>query len=241
MIRLLVADDHPVARAGVIGLVAGTDIEVSCEVGTCTEAVRQALRTEPNVVLLDVRMPESDGFHALQQIKKQKRGLPVLMFSVSDSWLEITRAHQLGAAGFIPKGADREPFLMAIRKAASGKPAWTRGQVQRMCAGMAGDGLITDNTANLTPRECEVLGKMVCGLGNDDIADELGIDVETIKQHVQHISRRWTSKIAPRLRSGRYGTGWNWVLIRLGQAYPVPGHQRPPSGIEFTALRRGTS
>jgi DNA-binding NarL/FixJ family response regulator len=190
MIRLLVADDHPIARAGVSGLVAGTEIEVSGEVATCNDAVRQALRTEPDVVLLDVRMPESDGFQALQQIKEKKPNLPVLMFSVSDSLMEINRAHELGAAGFIPKGAGQEAFLTAVRKAAAGKSAWTRQQLRRLRSSSTCDGLVTDNTVSLTPREREVLAKIVQGLVNEDIGGELGIDVETVKQHVKHILKK---------------------------------------------------
>jgi DNA-binding NarL/FixJ family response regulator len=190
MIRLFVADDHPITRAGVVGLIEGTEIQVSGDAATCNDAVRQTLRMDPDVVLLDVRMPESDGFQALQQIKEKKPNLPVLMFSVSDSLQEINRAHQRGAAGFVPKGASREAFLTAVRKAATGKSAWTRQQLRRLRHNEEPDELINDNTVNLTPREREVLKQMVQGLVNEDIGTELGIDIETVKQHVKHILQK---------------------------------------------------
>jgi DNA-binding NarL/FixJ family response regulator len=190
MIRLLVADDQPVARAGVVGLVAGTEISVVCEVATCNEAVRQATRSKPDVVLLDVRMPESDGFQALQEIKEQQPTLPVLMFSVSDTLMEITRAHRLGACGFVPKGLVLDPFLLAIRKAASGKSAWTRQQLRRVRTNVEFEGLITNDTVSFTPRERQVLALLPRGFANEDIAEELGVDIETVKQHVKHILRK---------------------------------------------------
>lgn len=190
MIHLLVADDHPLARAGVAGLTADTDIEVVCEVATSEEAVRQALRAKVDVALLDVRMPDADGFQALRQIKQQKPDLPVLMFSVSDSVLEINQAHRLGAAGYIPKGLGRDPFLATIRKAVGGKRAWTRQQLRRMRASLECNDPVKEHTVDLTNRERAVLAEIVKGLVNDDIAEELGIDVETVKQHVKHILKK---------------------------------------------------
>jgi len=190
MIRILVADDHPVARAGVVGLIDGTDIVVACEAADCGEAVHQAIAHDLEVILLDVRMPGGDGFGTLQKIKQEKPNVSVLMFSVSDSLTEISRAHQLGAAGFIQKGLARDQFLAAIRKAAGGKPAWTRQQLRRVRTSSGNDEPITDHTVSLTSRESEILAKLVQGLVNEDIADELGIDIETVKQHVKHILKK---------------------------------------------------
>lgn len=191
MIRLLVADDHAAARAGMVALTAGTDISVVAEAATCEEAVAQALKSAVDVVLLDVRMPATDGFHALEQIKAAKPTLPVLLFSVSDTLRDISRAHHLGAAGFVSKAQTRDAILLAIEKAAAGKSAWTRQQLRRVRnSASAADELVGDHTVDLTPREHQVLQRLVEGLVNDDIGEVLGVDVETVKQHVKHILRK---------------------------------------------------
>jgi DNA-binding NarL/FixJ family response regulator len=190
MIRLLVADDQPIVRAGLAGLIAGTEICIVCEVATCSEAVRQATRSKPDVVLLDIRMPETDGFQALKQIKQQSPQLPVLMYSISDSLTEITLAHREGASGYVPKGVGRDAFLLAIRKAALGKSAWTRQQLRRVRTHVESEGPFTNDTVCITPRERQVLLLLPKGMANEDIAEELGVDIETVKQHVKHILKK---------------------------------------------------
>ena len=118
-IRLLVADDQEMVRQGVKALLAGTEIKVVAEVATGQAAVKHALETEVDVVLLDVRMPDGDGLTALGRIKLDKPDLPVLLFSAFDNPASIARAIALGASGFLLKDCTRDELLSAIRTAAT--------------------------------------------------------------------------------------------------------------------------
>lgn len=189
-IKLLIADDHEVVRAGIVSLVAGSDVEVVAEAATGEEAIRQALERGPDVVLLDVRMPGGDGLAALGRIKQEKPELPVLMFSTYDNPTYVARAVALGASGYILKGTGREEMLSAIRAAAAGESAWSREDLRRVTGALATPRLGEDVEVPLTRRESEVLRQMALGLTNKEIAQALGISYETVKEHVQHILRK---------------------------------------------------
>jgi len=185
-IRIVMADDEGLTRAGLSALLAGTEIEVVAEATNCEQVVRQTVRSKPDVVLLDIRMQGENGFDALQQIRKQCPDTSILMFSVCDSLAEIARAYTLGADGYVCKSVHREELLQTIRKAATGRDAWTRQQRRRVSSGLLARESI-DAAAALTPRETEVLRKLTEGKTNDEISEELAVDVETIKHHVKHI------------------------------------------------------
>ena len=110
-IKLLIADDHEVVRSGLKTLLAGTDIEVVAEVATGEAAVKYALENEPDVVLLDIRMPDGDGLTALGRIKLDKPDMPILMLSTFDNPTYIARAVALGASGYLLKGCTRDELL----------------------------------------------------------------------------------------------------------------------------------
>jgi DNA-binding NarL/FixJ family response regulator len=186
-IRILVADDHYVARAGVAAMVAGTEIEVACEAINGEQTVRHATTSDPSVILLDVRLPDGSGFNALQQIKNQRPGVAVLMFSASEELHDIAQARELGACGYLTKNIKRDDLILAIRRAAEGKESWTRQQLRRVNSTPASKGQPVGADSVLTRREREVLQKLTEGLANDQIAEQLEVDVETIKHHVKHI------------------------------------------------------
>src|SRR5580658_6935601 len=129
-IRLLVADDQDMVRQGVKALIASTEIKVAAEVSTGQAAVKHALETDVDVVLLDVRMPDGDGLTALGRIKLDKPSLPVLLFSAFDNPASVARAIALGATGFLLKTCTREELLSAIRIAAKGENVWTREKLR---------------------------------------------------------------------------------------------------------------
>ena len=189
-IKLLIADDHEVVRCGLRSLVAGTDIEVVDEATTGEQAVQKALANPPDVVLLDIRMPDGDGLNALGRIKLERNDLPVLMLSTYDNPTYVARAVALGAAGYVLKGADRATLLEAIRKAAAGESAWTRDELRRVTGALATPRLNADVEVPLTQRESEVLRQLALGLTNKEIAQALHISYETVKEHVQHILRK---------------------------------------------------
>lgn len=189
-IRLLIADDHEVVRSGLKSLVAGTEIEVVGEAGTADESVRLAEELRPDVVLLDIRMPDNDGLNALSRIKLSKADLPVLMLSTYDNPTYVARAVALGACGYLLKGLTRDDLLAAIRRVAAGGDAWTREELRRVTGALATPRVAADVEVPLTQRESEVLRQLAFGLTNKEIAQALGISYETVKEHVQHVLRK---------------------------------------------------
>jgi DNA-binding NarL/FixJ family response regulator len=189
-IKLLVADDHEVVRCGLRSLLAGTEIEIVAEVTTGDAAIRYTLENDPDVVLLDIRMPDGDGLTALGRIKLEKPDMPVLMLSTFDNPTYIARAVALGASGYVLKGCTREYLLNAVRVSAVGESAWTRDELRRVTGALATPRLAADVEVPLTQRESEVLRQLAYGLTNKEIAQALHISYETVKEHVQHILRK---------------------------------------------------
>ncbi|MBN2216174.1 MAG: response regulator transcription factor [Pirellulales bacterium] len=189
-IKLLIADDHEVVRYGLKTLLADTDIEVVAEVSTGEAAIRYALENDPDLVLMDIRMPGGDGLTALGRIKLDKPEMPVLMLSTFDNPTYIARSVALGASGYMLKGCSRDELIKAIHIAASGESAWTRDELRRVTGALATPRLTADIEVPLTQRESEVLRQLAYGLTNKEIAQALHISYETVKEHVQHILRK---------------------------------------------------
>lgn len=189
-IRILIADDHEVVRSGLRTLVQGTDIEIVAEAKTGEEAVKLTNKHKPDVVLLDIRMTDSDGLNALGRIKLDRPELPVLMLSTYDNPTYVARAVALGASGYLMKGISRDDLLAAIKRAAEGTDAWTREELRRVTGALATPRVTGDVEVPLTQRESEVLRQLALGLTNKEIAQALGISYETVKEHVQHVLRK---------------------------------------------------
>ena len=189
-ISLLIADDHEVVRAGLKSLIQGTDIRIVAEANNGSAALKLALKHKPDLVLLDVRMPDGDGLSCLARIKLDLPNLPVVMFSTYDNPTYVARAVALGASGYLSKSASRKEIVAAIRTAASGETIWTRDELRRVTGALAAPRLGTDVEVPLTKRENEVLKQLAFGLTNKEIAQALGISYETVKEHVQHILRK---------------------------------------------------
>ena len=189
-IKLLIADDHEVVRSGLKSLLAGTDIKIVAEAATGEQAVRLALKHEPDVVLMDIRMPEGDGLNALGRIKLDRPNMPIVMLSTYDNPTYVARAVALGASGFLLKGTTRDKLIESIHTAAAGQSAWTRDELRRVTGALATPRLAADVEVPLTQRESEVLRQLAYGLTNKEIALALHISYETVKEHVQHILRK---------------------------------------------------
>ena len=185
-IRLLVADDHPMLREGLVA-VLGTqqDFEVVGEAADGEEVVRLAESLEPDVVLLDLEMPGSDGVEALERLREAGSAARTLVFTAYDTDERILGSLRAGARGYLLKGASRQEIFGAIRTVNSGgsllEPAVTDRLLDRIERG--GD----PDTSNLTPRELEVLALLARGLKNAEIADALFISERTVKFHVGSI------------------------------------------------------
>jgi len=189
-IRILIADDHEVVRCGLRSLVQTSDVEVAGEASTGDEAVQLVGSLRPDVLLLDIRLPDGDGLKTLGRIKLDYPDLPVLMFSAYDNPTYVARAVALGASGYLLKDTSRDDLLNVIRKAAAGEDVWTRDELRRVTGALATPRLAADVEVPLTQRESEVLRQLALGLTNKEIAQSLHISYETVKEHVQHILRK---------------------------------------------------
>lgn len=189
-IKIVIADDHEVVRAGLKSLFNGTDIRVLAEATTGAAAHKAILKHKPDLAMLDVRMPDGDGLNCLARIKMDQPDVPVIMFSSYDNPTYIARAVALGASGYVSKSAGRSEIIAAIQAAASGESIWSREELRRVTGALAAPRNGTDDEVSLTKRESEVLKQLALGLTNKEIAQSLGISYETVKEHVQHILRK---------------------------------------------------
>lgn len=189
-ISLLIVDDHEVVRVGLKSLLQGTDIRIVAEADNGSAALKLTIKHKPNVVLLDVRMPDTDGLNCLARIKLDLPNVPVVMFSAYDNPTYVARAVALGASGYLSKRASKKEIIEAIRTAARGETIWTREELRRVTGALATPRVGSDVEVPLTRRENEVLKQLAFGLTNKEIAQALGISYETVKEHVQHILRK---------------------------------------------------
>ena len=185
-IRLVLADDHPIVREGLAAVLeTQPDFEVVGEANNGAEAVRLVADLHPDVVLLDLEMPELDGVEALRAMQATTPGVRALVFTAFDTDERIIAAVQAGARGYLLKGAPRDELFSAIRVVAGGgsllQPAVAAKLIQRIAA-PASPELIP-----LTEREREVLLLLAQGQQNKEIAGQLHISERTVKFHVSAI------------------------------------------------------
>lgn len=186
-IKLLVADDHPVVRAGVKEIASATDIEVIGDATSGNKAVHLTAQLQPDVVLLDICIADEDGLKTLGRIRLDQPGLPIVMFSAYDNPTYIARTYALDAQGFLLKSESRKKILNSIRTVANGKTLWTREILRKTTGALAAPRIKSHVAVSLTLRESEVLRQLALGLTNKEIATPLHISHETVKEHVQHI------------------------------------------------------
>lgn len=170
-------------------IVDDSDVEVVGETN-CGKGVLDLIKQHnPDLVILDVRMPDGDGLQALGRVKLDYPQLPVLMLSTYDNPTYIARAAALGANGYLLKSESRDRLLEAIRRAAAGDLLWTREEMRKVTGALTTTRM-SDVEIPLTQRESEVLQQLALGLTNREIAQSLAISYETVKEHVQHILRK---------------------------------------------------
>lgn len=182
MIRLLIADDHPVVRAGLAGLFADEDgFEVVGQAADGAQAVELAARERPDVVLMDLRMPVLDGVAATASIAASGPDAPrVLILTTYESDDQILAAIEAGAAGYLLKAAPQDEIVAGIRSVAAGQTALSPAVAARLVSRMRAPAA----SVSLTPREIEVLRLVARGRSNKLIAADLGIGESTVKTHL---------------------------------------------------------
>ena len=182
-IRVLIADDHLVVRVGLKEMLDGEpEFEVVGEAANGVEAVDLADWRKPDVVLMDLRMPELDGATAIARIKERNPRVNALVLTTYESDADVVKAIENGATGYMLKDAPREDLLQAIRDAAEGKPLLAPTVTARIM-----DRMREPAAEALTAREIEILELVAEGARNKEIAKELWITEMTIKTHMTHI------------------------------------------------------
>jgi len=182
-IRILIVDDHPIVRDGIRGIFAGdAEFEVVAEAADGAEAVARAKAYRPDVVLMDLRMPNVDGVRATREIVDQNLGSRVLVLTTYDTETDVLPAIEAGATGYLLKDTPRDELRRAVRAAAAGEsvlsPPIARqllGQVRRPSRG------------TLSERELEILVIVAKGATNKAVASQLFISEATVKTHLLHI------------------------------------------------------
>ncbi len=194
-IRVLIADDHQVVREGLRAILERAGFIIVGEAATGREVIAQVDALHPDVVLLDIRMPDGDGLHTLETIKEQHPEVRVIMLTTYANPGYLARAITAGAAGYLTKEADPNQIIGAIRAAVSGEQLLDFKLLQmalRSVAAQAPQQVLPEDTLvePLTEQEKAILRLIVAGLSNEEIGQALSITVNTVKTHVRHIFQK---------------------------------------------------
>lgn len=188
MIKILVADDHPVVRDGLRALFAEyPNITLVGEAATGREAIRAAVIDKPDVIIMDLAMPDTDGFSATAEISRVAPEVAVLILTMSDDDVTVTKAMRAGARGYLLKGATKEEILRAVTAVADGQAIFGPSVAQRVLARLGAPTNSDDPFPQLTPREHDVLRLLALGLSNSAIADRLGLSLKTVNNNTSAI------------------------------------------------------
>ncbi|TXS21821.1 DNA-binding response regulator [Streptomyces sp. ms191] len=223
-LRVLLADDQTLVRTG-FRLILGADgIDVVAEATNGAEAVEAVRRTRPDVVLMDVRMPEMDGLEATRRILTGAPDNPrVIILTTFDLDRYVYAALSAGASGFLLKDVTPEHLTAAVRTVLAGDallaPAITRRLVQRFTRHGSDTAALHRDLASLTPRELEVLGLLARGLSNAELATRLHVAEATVKTHVARI----LAKLGLRDRVQAVIVAYETGLVSAGAREVAPG------------------
>jgi DNA-binding NarL/FixJ family response regulator len=213
-IRVLIADDHPVVRRGLAALLGTLDeFEVVGEAVDGDSAVRETQLLHPDVVLMDVRMPGSDGVEATRRIRAGTPGTAVLILTMHDDDATVFTAMQAGARGYLLKGAEQDEIAAAIRAVCAGQAIFGPGIAARLLDHFANPSLAPapEDTAfpDLTPREREILEELARGARTVDIARSLHLSPKTVSNNLTSIFAKLevTDRTAAVIRARERGLG----------------------------------
>ena len=186
-IRILVVDDHPVVRQGVAGLVGGQpDMSIVGQASNGREAIKQFRTHHPDIVLMDLQMPEMNGLDALMAIRDEAPEARIIVLTTYTGDAQVLRAIKAGARGYLLKSALHKELLDAIRAVHSGRKSLSPEASYELAEHAADD--------SLTPAEVRVLRLIAQGNANKEIADQLSVSEETVKGQVRNILSKLSAK-----------------------------------------------
>lgn len=179
-IRVLCVDDHPVVRDGIGAMIKlQPDMTLAGTAATGGEALQQLSELRPDVTLVDLQLPDMSGFDLIKKIKDKSPDARIVVLSSYEGDVDIQRAIEAGALGYVAKGIVREDLLETIRSVHAGKRRLPAAVAQKLAEHMADE--------PISPRELDVLSLMAAGRRNKEIASELAIAEDTVKMHVRNI------------------------------------------------------
>ena len=194
-LRLMVVDDHPMWRDAVARDLEAAGLDVVATAATGTEALTRARATRPQVVVLDLQIPEPDGVEVTGALVAADPAVRVLILSASGEQEDVLEAVKAGATGYLVKSASRDELLSAVRRVAQGEAVFTPGlaglvlgEYRRLADTPSASG--GDDRPQLTERETEVLRMVAKGLSSKQIADRLVLSHRTVQNHVQNTLRK---------------------------------------------------
>jgi DNA-binding NarL/FixJ family response regulator len=220
--RVLIADDDDLMRAGLVELLSGDpSIEIVGEAATGREAVERSRRLDPQVVLMDVRMPDLDGIVATAELARSLPATKVLILTTFEQDDYVFGALRAGASGFLLKRTRPEALIAAVHTIAAGdsllSPSVTRRVIERVAQQPTPNLADESRLGELTPREREILGLVARGLSNREIATALIVEESTIRTHVKRILMKLDLRDRVQAVVFAYETG----IVQPGAAEPA--------------------
>ncbi|RSN29247.1 DNA-binding response regulator [Amycolatopsis sp. WAC 04169] len=190
-LRVLVVDDHPAFRTAICAMLDGTHgIDVVGQAADGLTAVAEAGRLEPDVILMDLNLPDLDGVEATRRIVKASPHTGVLMLTMFENEAAVFAAMRAGARGYLLKGARNEQVVRAVRVIGDGEAIFSPAIATQVLALLGTETPRNESFPELTAREREIMRLIAQGMGNASIADRLVLSPKTVRNHVSHIFRK---------------------------------------------------
>ncbi|MBI4302063.1 MAG: response regulator transcription factor [Chloroflexi bacterium] len=199
--RVLLADDHALFRAGLASLLKAWGLKVVGEAGNGKEAIEKARQLHPDLIFMDINMPRPNGLEATRAIKAELSETKVIMLTVSDDEENLFEAIKSGAEGYLLKNLREEQFAELLSRISRGEPVMSSGMAKKLLrefAQLKQEQRRQQDEGGLTDRECEVLEQVARGATNKEIASTLFISENTVNYHMKNI----VSKLHVRNRAG---------------------------------------
>ncbi len=190
-IRVVVADDHAAVRHGLVHMLSHPEFDVVAVVERGNDAVESAVKHKPDVIVMDIRLPrQTDGFSAVTKIRELAPDTKIVMFSAFEDPSFVAQAITRGADDYLLKEASKDEVVQTVHRVTQGVKPTEEALYGQIYNALYERKAVVYGDIRLTPREGQALRHIALGLSNPEIAKSLGISVETVKEHVQHMLRK---------------------------------------------------